>query len=175
MSSSTFDFDSAWQSYFPKVYGYFYRRLNNKLDVEDLTSITLQQFFVTISDPDKAERVKNQDAYLWKIAHNQLAQFIDRKTKQQITVGLDENLDTINLDLEKHRSTTYLARVESLKKCIAKVLNGQDQQIIMLSLVEDLKSHEVGQELNIKPDNVRQRLSRGLKKVRDKCKAVWHS
>jgi DNA-directed RNA polymerase specialized sigma24 family protein len=76
---SNFNINAEWEIYYPKVYGYFFRRLNNRLDVEDLTSLVLSQFFQTLLDQEKASRILNQNAYLWKIARNQLATFIDTK------------------------------------------------------------------------------------------------
>jgi DNA-directed RNA polymerase specialized sigma24 family protein len=31
------DVEKQWSEYYPKVYGYFFRRLNSREDVEDLT------------------------------------------------------------------------------------------------------------------------------------------
>ena len=38
---------SLWDEYYAKVYGYFYRRLDDKFLVEDLTAETLNDFFLS--------------------------------------------------------------------------------------------------------------------------------
>ena len=37
------DFDNLFEIHYPKIYGYFFRRVNNQVDVEDLTMITIKQ------------------------------------------------------------------------------------------------------------------------------------
>jgi RNA polymerase sigma factor (sigma-70 family) len=163
-----------WEEYYPKVYGYFFRRLNNRLDVEDLTSIVLTYFLQTISDPEKSGRVQNRNAYLWKIAHNQLATFIRTKSKQVMTVGFDENTDSIDEKLENERSWNFKDRTEKLLHCIEKNLKDLDLQIVKQSLIEDRISSEVATNLNLTAVNVRKRLSRSVTKLRKECQKVWN-
>ena len=45
---------ALWDELYPKVYAYFLRRVDNRLDVEDLTSITLTSFLEKYRrNPDK--------------------------------------------------------------------------------------------------------------------------
>ncbi len=167
--------NSEWEFYYPKVYGYFFRRIDNRLDVEDLTSLVLFQFLEIILDEEKSVRILNKNAYLWKIAHNQLVAFINNKTKQIITVGLDDNFELVDEKAELEKSSYYNHRIENLLHCIKQNLNGVDFNIVNLSLVEDRKSPEVAQILSLTAENVRKRLSRSVTKLKDKCKAVWQS
>lgn len=170
---SNFNINAEWEIYYPKVYGYFFRRLNNRLDVEDLTSLVLFQFFQTLADPQKSSRILNQNAYLWKIARNQLATFINNKSKQMIVVGFDDNIDAIDSDLENSTSNEYKLRIEKLLECVKKALSGIDFSIVNYSLIEDRKSPEVASLLNITAENVRKRLSRSVTKLKAQCRAVW--
>jgi len=170
---SNFNINQEWEIYYPKVYGYFFRRLSNRLDVEDLTSITLCQFLQTLSDDVKAAKILNKNAYLWKIAHNQLATFINTKTKQMTIVGLDDNQDSIDTNLENNHSYEYKNRLEKLLECIKNSLTGLDFNIVNLSLIEDRKSPEIAEMLNLKAQNIRKRLSRSVSKLKETCKAVW--
>lgn len=170
---SNFNINAEWEIYYPKVYGYFFRRLNNRLDVEDLTSLVLSQFFQTLLDEEKSTRILNQNAYLWKIARNQLATFIDNKTKQMTIVGLDDDIDSIDSELESQTSSEYKLRIEKLLVCVKKALSGLDFSIVNYSLIEDRKSPEVAKLLNLTAENIRKRLSRSVTKLKAECRAVW--
>lgn len=170
---SNFNINKEWEIYYPKVYGYFFRRLSNRQDVEDLTSLVLFQFFQTQSNPEKSTQIINKHGYLWKIAHNQLATFINTKTKQVVQVSLDDNLDSIQSDLENQTSSEYKLRIEKLLECIKKSLTGLDFSIVNMSLIKDRKSPDIANILNLTAQNVRKRLSRSVTKLKAQCRAVW--
>jgi RNA polymerase sigma factor (sigma-70 family) len=168
-----FNVDQEWDYYYPKIYGYFYRRLNNRIDVEDLTSVTLTQFFQVMLDEEKSRKIEDPLAYAWKIAHNQLVYFIKTKSTQKVTVGLVDELFSIDDDFERLESENFRLRKEQLMGCVQKTLTGQDYQIVIMSVIEDRKSAEVGDALELSSDTVRQRLVRALKKLREHCRQIW--
>lgn len=170
---SQFNLDSVWEEYYPKVYGYFFRRVDAREDVEDLTSMTMTQFCQTLKNSEKAKKIKNSNAYLWKIAHHQLADFIHSKSKRPITVGLDENFKIIDDSLEKLQSSYFEDRKAGLLKCIQKSLNPIEHTIVIDSIINDYKSDELAVKLGLSSSNIRQKLSRSLKKLRQKCRQVW--
>ena len=172
---TTINLDTQWQIYYPKVYGYFFRRVNNRLDVEDLTSLVLTYFFEALSNPEKASKIKSPNAYLWKIAYNQLMVFITNKSKEPVPVGLDDNLEVIDDSQDNTRSTNYTERSKKLLDCINISLSGLDLIIVTKSLIEDWTSPKVATELNLTAVNVRKRLSRAVTKLRQKCRVVWEN
>jgi RNA polymerase sigma factor (sigma-70 family) len=171
---STLSIDHAWEQYYPRIYGYFFRRLNNRLDVEDLTSITLSEFIEVLLDDTKCSRIRDLEDYLWKIAHNQLVGFIDKKSKIKITVGLSDETDSIDTNIDSIDSENYKFRTQALMECVEKELKSTDYQIVVMSLIEDRKSPEVAQVLSLTSVNVRKKLERAIAKLREKCRAVWH-
>jgi RNA polymerase sigma factor (sigma-70 family) len=170
---SYFDFNRTWEQYYPLVYGYFFRRVNQRQDVEDLTSMVLEDFLQVLSNPDKVKRVQNIHGYLWKIAHNYLYHFIDRKTKRPLPISLDDNLEACDQMVEDQRSDYYEQRLEHVLNCVKKELSGQEYDIVELAIIKEVKSPEIGARLQLKADNVRKKLSRALDKLREKCRAVW--
>jgi RNA polymerase sigma factor (sigma-70 family) len=165
--------EKIWNEYYPKVYGYYYRRVNQRFDVEDLTMITMEIFIKSITEKE----ITNQNAYLWKIAHNQLLIFIANKNKTFISISSIESIEEIeiNRSIEVLLSDNYLNKIEALKECIKNQLIGQQFEIVNLSIIDDLKSSQVSKQLSITPENVRQILSRALKKLRLQCRQVWQS
>lgn len=170
---SAFNLDSVWEEYYPKVYGYFFRRVNTREDVEDMTSMTMTQFCQTLQNPEKTQKIKSLNAYLWKIAHNQLADFIRFKTKRPITVGFDDNANFVDESVEKLQSRYFDDRKVGLLKCIQKSLDKIDLTIVVDSVINDYKSEELAIKLGLSASNIRQKLSRSLKKLRQKCRQVW--
>jgi RNA polymerase sigma factor (sigma-70 family) len=162
-----------WEYWYPRVYGYFYKRVNNKTDVEDLTSNTLSTVFT-------ANNVLNFQAYTWKVAHNYLVRFIDLKTKTPTPIPLDENLNwspsQCDLESENAYCENYTAKLSNLRLCIESQLSEEsDKQLIDLSIYQEKNSTEIGQIMNLKPDTVRQKLSRTIKKLKKNCSSLWHS
>ena len=170
------DVDTHWDYWYPRVYGYFYKRISDKNIVEVLTSETLNTVFL-------AENIKNLKAYLWKVAHNYLVRYINTKNTDMMVVGWDEAVDLDNSQqpnfpieegVECQRSQNYLRLKEEMTKCFEYSLtNDLDKQIIRLSIIEEKNSTEIAKELDLNAPNVRQKLSRAIKKVKNKCIQIW--
>jgi RNA polymerase sigma-70 factor, ECF subfamily len=166
--------NNIWDDYYPKVYGYFFRRVNSREDVEELSSITMHGFLDGLSNPQK--QITNPQAFLWKIAHNQLVTFIRFKSKQQIPISIDDDNDfVIDETEETNRGEHYKTKVTELMQCLRNQLKNTDLEIVELSILDDRKSYEVAEMINISAANVRKRLSRSLQKVRTKCLQLWQS
>ncbi|MEI6729402.1 MAG: sigma-70 family RNA polymerase sigma factor [bacterium] len=152
---------STWDYWYDLVYAFFYRRISHRQDVDELTADTLNTFFL------KKDPVDNQNAFMWGIARKKFLKYLRNKYQNQ-------SLDIEQIDEPEFiNDINYKFKLESLKQCIEGQLKVQDRQIVQLSILEDFKSQEVSTKLDLTPDNVRQRLSRALKKLRQKCKKIW--
>ncbi|GAB4144998.1 MAG: hypothetical protein OHK0017_04110 [Patescibacteria group bacterium] len=168
--------EKYWAEYYPKIYGYFFRRLNTREEVEDLTSIVIGAFLKALDDPSK--QIQNVNAYLWRLAHNQLVNYINNKSKSFIPVDLENftaDFGEQEKAMEELRSQHYQTRVDELIKCVEGSLKQEDLKIVQELIMNDRKSTELVEELNLKSDNIRQKLSRSLKKLREKCTELWYS
>jgi RNA polymerase sigma factor (sigma-70 family) len=159
-----------WQEYYPKVYGYFYRRLDNRQDVEDLTSVTLGAFLDQLDQKD----IANPPAFLWKIAHNQLLVWIRNKSRKPMMVSFDEAFHVSTQDEVEYMYSPYLKeRKTLLLDCIAKHANPEEQLLMERLILEDERAVDMAKDLGLKPETIRQRLSRCFKKLRVECKKLW--
>jgi len=175
MSSKTISI-TEWEYWYTRVYGYFYKRIDGKYQVEELTANTLNTVFL-------AENIVNFQAYTWKVAHNYLVKYINTKNLEPMAVSWDESLDLKNSSLpswhieetfETQTSNQYQAKLQQLMQCIANnIKNPSDQEILKLAICEEKNSTEIGNLFNLKADNVRQRLSRNIKKLRQNCIDLW--
>ncbi len=155
--------EQDWNTWYDKVFGFFYRRVNVREDVEDLTVSTLEDFFLS------EKEIHNPNAFLWGIAKNKLKEFIRKKTKSSFV-----NLEDLSaFESPKDFSKNYFDLIYRLKNCAKKQLKEVDREIIDLCVLCDFNSQEVAEKLSLTSGNVRQRLSRGLKKIREKCRELW--
>ena len=153
-----------WDYWYNRVYGYFYRRVTSRHDVEDLTTSTLGDFFL------KNEEIQNENGLMWTIAKNKLLTYIRDKGKHQ-HLNFDELENSISF--EDIPSPRYQDKLDRLQVCIQKQLNTADHKIMQLSIVSDFSSQRIAEESGLTSSNVRQRLSRSIKKVRKHCADIW--
>ncbi len=163
-----------WFTYYPKVYGYYFRRVNVKEDVEDLTSLVLTNFINKITDSSNS--IQNPHGYLWRSAHNHLVNYIRAKSKRPAMVGIEGDvIDVIDQDIENHRSQHYKDKIKHIMRCVKNNLEGLDLKIVEEVVMMDKKSVDVAKVFGLTADTTRQKLSRGLKKLRAKCLDLWQT
>lgn len=162
------DIQKQWREYYPKVYGYFFRRLNSREDVEDLTSVCLSTFFTKLLD--SPSQVQNPPAYLWKIVYNQLNLFLRNKIKTTIPIGIDDDFEAPKT--EDPFSQSFLDKAKEVWE-IAQIHCSQNELLILQAIfLDNKKSSQVAVEMNLKADTVRQRLKRTLDKLRKHLKPI---
>ena len=167
--SESADVETNWNYWYPRVYGYFYKRVDDKIEVEDLTANTMNTVFI-------AKNIQNIPAYMWRVAHNYLVKYIDTKTTTPTPISFDENwaIAEYRENVEIIVSEKYTTKLTQLMECVKNNINNElDQKLIQLSIIEEQNSTQIAQILDLKPDNVRQKLSRLLKKLRQKCIELW--
>jgi RNA polymerase sigma factor (sigma-70 family) len=176
MSVSTVSLEE-WKYWYNKVYGYFYKRLNGEYEIEELTAQTLNTAFL-------AKDIKNFKAYLWKVAHNYLVRYIQTKNLEPFVIGFDDNFDIgsdgetkfeVEETIENLVSVNYKKTVSRMLQCIHNFLNPLDKQILELAIYEEKNSTQIATVVGLNSGNVRQRLSRVIKKLRSKCLALWQT
>jgi RNA polymerase sigma factor (sigma-70 family) len=156
-----------WNHWYNLVYGYFFRRVNSRAEADELTSDTVTDFFL------KDQEIDNPKAFIFGIARHKLYKHIDHKSKRSVA-NLEDHAENLSYaDVEEHYSDNYLAKTEDLKNCVERQLKPQDQDIVELCVVCEFSSERVADELSLNAPNVRQRLSRALKKLREKCREIW--
>lgn len=156
-----------WNNWYSKVYGYFFRRVNNRQDVEDLTAETLNSFFLK-------ENVQSPHGLMWTIARRKLINYINSKRSQPFNLVDSEDQMENNLDqYEQQACKHYQERIENLLQCVKNQLSGTDLSIVTDCIMNDFSSAQVGESLGFTAVNVRKRLSRALSKLRKQCRELW--
>lgn len=156
------DYWKEWDYWYSRVYAYFFRRVNSVFEVEELTARTLNDFFLT------EEQIRSDKGLMWRIARCKLLDFI--KTKKPGTVELTEHYQD---QTEPGFSHFYQEKIAAIKDCLQRNLTLKEYQIVDMCVMYDFSSKDAAAELGLRPDNLRQILSRSLKKVRKICLDKW--
>lgn len=148
-------FDSLYEHYLPRIYGYIMNRCRSKEIAEDVTS----QTFIKAMAKVKTFKYKGFTfgAWLYRIAHNSLIDYFrknpNRKIAEAEEVESDEKADTRAEQLERQRII-----LEALKK-----LPKQYQEILSLKFFEDMSNEEMAEILGCKKATLAVKLHRSLK------------
>lgn len=178
---STQDVNKAWEYWYPLVYGYFFRRVNNQTDVEDLTANTLTALLTN-------SEVQNPKAFVWQTAKNQLYKFIQQKANTPYSMDMQspDSEHIINQhslhhqsiaydenELDQLRSPHYMEKMTQLIECCKNQLTTEDYQLVCASIIDNKNSTELGQIFQIKANTIRQKLKRNFDKLRKHCTELW--
>ena len=155
-------FKKLYQKWLSPVFRYFYFRVGNTKDAEDLTGQVFLRVFESLP------RYKHRgcfSAWLFSIAHARVVDFY-RKNKKEVS------LDNGELELSMPMDEVGLSRDEILDLLsMIKSLKDEEQELIYLRFFAGLSFAEIGESLNRKEDTVRKSLSRLLDRMQVKMEA----
>jgi RNA polymerase sigma-70 factor (ECF subfamily) len=133
-------FGQLYERYVEKIYNYVYYRTGNQHDAEDLTANVFLQALRHI------HRYENRglpfSAWLYRIAHNLVANFHRDRSRRQV-IALDELAlmssrahpeDGLELEEDQHRLLRLIRHMPDDR-----------QQLLILKFVEQMSNREIGQ------------------------------
>jgi len=150
-------FQPLYQKWLKPVYRYFYFRVGNVKDAEDLTS---QVFLKVMEDLPKYRNRGHFSGWLFTLAH---ARMVDHFRKGNREIELDRtDLVAGSPDLlEKASHDQEIARLFT----VIRKLNDEEQELIRLRFFGELSYREIGQILHRREDAVRKSISRLLDRL----------
>jgi len=154
------DFKLLYLKWLKPVYRYFYSRVHDEKDVEDLTS---QVFLRTYQDLPRYRNQGSFPAWLFTIAHARAVDFY-RKGKKELPL---EQVDLENPEFDPLSLTIKSEEMVHVNHLIT-VLSEDDRELIRLRYAANLSYREIGLILNRKEDTVRKSISRLLDRLSEK-------
>lgn len=146
-----------------KVFSFFYFRLAQDSAVaEDLTSDTFLKAY------DKFDTYREEYAFstwVFTIARNTLTDHY-RSVGKRDTVSLEEAEDTPSTLFSPEEFSNTILERELIESAIAELTDLQ-QECIRRRFFEQQSTKEIAANTNTTEDNVRQSISRGIKKLRE--------
>lgn len=152
-------FEILYNHYFPKIYGYIFKRTGNHEVTEDLVSITMMKVFCNIKN--YKHKGYSFGAWVYRIATNNLVDYYRKKDKKkEISIEEIENK-------EDEGDSAYEKAKSADKKKIVKLtlikLSKRHQEILHLKFFAELANDEIAQTLDISVNNTRVLVHRALK------------
>lgn len=149
-------FCTLYSAYKNRLYSYAFFKLQNREDAEDAVQNCVLSAFEQIGQLKNAEAFS---AWIFRILYCAYA----AATKEQMRRRTEESIESA-ANLIAQNDMQFVLRQELLSALSQ--LNEQDRNIVLLSAVGGLKSHEIAQITGLSAGNVRQRLSRSLAKMK---------
>jgi RNA polymerase sigma factor (sigma-70 family) len=159
--------DEMWETYYPKVYGYFYRRVNNLQDVEDLTSVVLTQFLTKLQE--NHDEILKPNAFLWKIAYFHLVDFINFKSKKIIPISIDDDFEAPNELESKLQADELNTKLEKILLFAQSSLSNEEYSIFSRSYLDGDRIMDIAHDLDLKANTVTVKLKRIITKLKSQA------
>lgn len=134
-------FAQLYEKYFDKIYRYVALKIGNRVEAEDMTQIVFINALRSISS--YKWRGLPFSAWLFRIAHNQVVDYLRKKTRQS-TLSLNESL-TASGD-NPQQITEYKMNIEQLVMATRELTPAQ-QEVVALRFAGELPIAQVARAM----------------------------
>ncbi|HAF62815.1 MAG TPA: hypothetical protein DCK95_10900 [Anaerolineaceae bacterium] len=155
-------FENLYLKWLKPVYRYFYFRLGNIKDAEDLTS---QVFLQVYKDLPRYRSRGAFSAWLFSIAHARLVDYYRKDSRKAAREIVIEKLEIPSNSAELLAQAVQKNEIEQLFSLLSG-LSEKEQTLIRLRFMAELSYREIGQILHCKEDTARKSVSRLLNRLK---------
>ena len=150
--------------YIEPIFRFCYKRLNNRYDAEDLSS----EILCYILDGMKKYKVKSLDAWVWRIAHNRYARFIDSRNKIQMIPIEDDVFIRMagNDDFPVEEESTE-REFETVFRCLH-TLSCEYRNIFIDYYIGEMPVRALSTKYSLPETTVKWRLNVGRQRIRER-------
>ena len=146
-------FAGLYMLYKDKLYRYAYYKIGSEQDAMDAVSDCIceaYKYIKTLNNPNSFQ------PWVFRILYRSCSRFINEQVRLREQTELYENTASYTEDFSKPELSEALA-----------LLSEEEKDIVLLSTVAGYNSKEIAKILGFKPNTVRSKLSRSLKKMRE--------
>lgn len=151
-------FGQLYDLFFQRIYKFIFYRVSHKQIAEDLAEEVFLKAHTKLASLSQSNLF---EGWLFQIARNSV---IDYYREKKLTVDLTEVENTLEYETNIVDLLTLQYQQAILLKLI-KELDGQQQTVIKLKFLEDLKNSEIAEILNTTENNIRVIQHRALNKL----------
>lgn len=157
-------FEYLYLKWIKPVYRYFYFRLGNVKDAEDLTS---QVFLKAYKDLPRYRNRGSFSAWLFSIAH---ARLVDHYRKGSRKAAREIDIEKLEIPANLPSPLSQAVRQSEIEQLFSLLndLNEKEQTLISLRFMAELSYREIGQIMDCKEDTARKSVSRLLDRLKIK-------
>ncbi len=156
-------FDSLFEVYSPKLYGFAFKYFRNEADAEEL----VQEVFVKVWENRQSLKTEHSfKSYLFTIALNQIRKYFNKKS---VSLRYLESLQQEPEFSDYSVTEDYESILQKLNSIIEQ-MPSRRKEIFIKSKLEGKSAKEVAAELNISPGTVDNQVSEALRFLRSQFK-----
>ena len=148
--------------YIEPIFRFCYKRLSNRCDAEDLAS----EIICHILDGMNKYEIESFDAWVWRIAHNRYARFIDNRNKNQIVLSCEDELFDI-ADYSDVDEDNTQEQYETVFRYLH-TLSSQYKNIFVDCYIGELSIRSLAKKYSLPETTIKWRLNAGRQKIRDR-------
>jgi len=148
--------------YVEPVFRFCCKRVSNRHDAEDLAS----EIICHVLDGMNKYKIESLDAWVWRVAHNRYARFIDAKNKNPITLSDENELfdvadysDVDEDDTEEQYETVFR---------YLHTMSSEYKNIFVDYYIGEMSIRELAQKYSLPETTIKWRLNAGRQKIRDR-------
>ncbi len=150
-------FAQLYGIYKKKLYSYAFYRLGNAADAEDAVQDCVLSAFEQI---DKLKKAEAFSSWIFRILYCCCTSAMKEQIRQRDTDNIEDYANTFVFTYDETNEQTEL-------KQALRVLNDEEREIVLLSVVAGFKSKEIAKISGLTAGSVRSKLSRSLAKLKD--------
>lgn len=153
--------------YIEPIFRFCCKRLSNKYDAEDLAS----EIICYILDGMKKYKIESLDAWVWRIAHNRYARFIDTRNKTQMILSEDETLFNVtDRDYNHVDEKSTQDEFETVFRYLH-TLSSEYRNIFIDYYIGEMPIRMLSKKYSLPETTIKWRLNVGRKKIRERIGA----
>lgn len=156
--------DNTIIPYIEPIFRFCCKRLSNRYDAEDLAS----EIICHILDGMKKYKIESLNAWVWQIAHNRYARFLDAQNKTQIVLAEDVALfsvaDSDYSDVDEEQAEHEF---ETVFRCLH-TLSHEYRNIFIDYYIGEMPIRMLSKKYSLPETTIKWRLNVGRQKIRER-------
>jgi len=156
-------YSQVYDLYVDRIYRFIYFKVNNKDDVQDLTSEVFLKVWQYIID---GKEIKNLNAFFYQVARNLVIDYYRKSSHKDITLEEPATIAEERLAFDQIKKIEAKIAFEKVEVKL-KELKDEYREVIILRYIEGLSMVEIADILGKKKGNIRVILYRALNTLKE--------
>ena len=148
--------------YIEPIFRFCYKRLSNRYDAEDLAG----EIICHVLDGMSKYKIESLDGWVWRIAHNRYARFIDARNRDPIVLLYEDELFDVS-DYSDIDEDNTQEQYETVFRYLH-TLSSEYRNIFVDYYIGELSVRNLAQKYSLTETTIKWRLNVGRRKIRDR-------
>lgn len=150
--------------YVEPIFRFCCNRLHNRCDAEDLSG----EILCHVLDGMRKYEIENLNAWIWRIAHNRYAKFIEKQNKMRVVLSEEyADLNPVYDDYADIHDENTEHRFESVFRCLH-TLSEMYRNIFVDYYIGEMSVRELSKKYALPETTIKWRLNTGREKIKER-------